>query len=222
MAEGLILVEGRTEFEFVALLNEHLQPKNLQLKAKIVDTKRSIGGAAAHQGGITSYGKLKNNLLPLFNASHLVVITTMIDYYGLPKDFPGYNQAEAQLPDLYQRIGYLEKQWADDVNHSRFLPYLSIHEFEALLFTQPEKIAQEVPRSKEEDRVTLLNIRHQFQNPEAINTDDPPGKRIGRIFPEYSKRQHGFPIAIEIGITAMRRECPHFDAWLTKLEALVE
>ena len=47
-----------------------------------------------------------------------------------------------------------------------------------------------------------------------------PSKRIGAVFPEYrySHASIGPRIAGLIGLGAIRAKCPHFDAWITRLE----
>jgi hypothetical protein len=58
--------------------------------------------------------------------------------------------------------------------------------------------------------------------PEDIN-DHPktaPSKRIVAAMRGYQKTFHGPLIACEIGLSAIRQNCPHFDAWLQKLERL--
>ena len=71
-------------------------------------------------------------------------------------------------------------------------------------------------------RSRLAAVRSQF--PSAEDIDDgahtAPSKRILTLIPEYSKPVAGPQIAREIGLQAMRRECLHFNNWLTKLEAL--
>lgn len=67
-------------------------------------------------------------------------MTTLIDYYGLPADFPGVST----LPDAspHQKVAHLEQAFAQDIGDARFLPYLMLHGFEAFLFVQPEFIVQ--------------------------------------------------------------------------------
>jgi hypothetical protein len=64
-------------------------------------------------------------------------ITTMLDYYGLPDDFPGL--ANRPSGNCYQRVEHVERAFQGDIAHPRFLPYLALHEFEALLFTDPAR-----------------------------------------------------------------------------------
>ncbi|MFB9300301.1 DUF4276 family protein [Kibdelosporangium philippinense] len=45
-----------------------------------------------------------------------------------------------------------------------------------------------------------------------------PSKRLSRYRSDYIKVSDG-PLAIaELGLPALRKECPHLDSWLTKLE----
>ncbi len=61
------------------------------------------------------------------------VFTTMFDLYALPDDFPGYEAAKA-IGEPYARVAALETAFAEAINDSRFIPYIQLHEFEALLF----------------------------------------------------------------------------------------
>jgi len=142
----------------------------------------------------------------------------MIDYYGLPADFPG--RAEQSIGYCFQKVRHLESELAQDVNHYRFLPYLSLHEFEALLFASPAKIGGIAPESDIEKE--LMSIKGAFASPEEIN-DDPrthPAARISSLIPAFRKLPHSPIIAGRIGIEQIRKECKHFDTWLTKLEEL--
>jgi hypothetical protein len=52
-------------------------------------------------------------------------------------------------------------------------------------------------------------------NGETAVEDTAPSKRLLRLYPRYRKTSDG-PLAIaEIGIDAIRKDCPHADAWLT-------
>ncbi len=218
-----VLVEGETEEMFVnEVLGSYFLAKGLVLTPVLVKTKHTKGNEPSSKGGFVSYGKVKNDLENLLRNSSLQAVTTMLDYYGLPKDFIGSDDAEAQQTDLYARIAHLERRWTEDIGHPKFIPYLSLHEFEALLFVDPARIVQEVDSGNTKAREELASIRQRYQSPEEINRDEPPSKRVLANLPAYDKIVHGYFIADAIGIEAMRRECPHFDAWLKKLEALTE
>lgn len=72
------------------------------------------------------------------------------------------------------------------------------------------------------EQAALQSIRQAVQSPEEIN-DSPmtaPSKRLERIFGRgiYSKPEHGPIIAQEIGLDAIRSQCPQFDTWVRHLE----
>ncbi len=217
----LILVEGLTEQRFVrAALTPYLARKEIYPIPTLITTRRAPESGSVFKGGIVPYERFKSDLNRLLNDSSAVIVTTMIDFYGLPESFPG----RKTMPpgSCYERVAYLEEELRKDVNHHRFLPYLTLHEFEAMLFVKPEQINQTFPdidRSKE-----LSAIRAQFESPEEID-DNPltaPSKRLEALFPEYRKALHG-PLAIlEIGIDQIRNECAHFNDWVEKLESLGE
>ena len=148
--------------------------------------------------------------------------TTLIDLYRLPQDFPGY----ASCPrggDPVERARCLEGHLAADVSHPRFLPYLQVCEFEALLFSDVRSFEIAFPDRPEVVR-QLSEIRDQFQSPEHIN-DRPefsPAQRIQKLVPDYSKAVAGPLITEHIGLGTLRRECHHFGAWIDRIEKLVE
>ena len=47
-----------------------------------------------------------------------------------------------------------------------------------------------------------------------------PSKRIEKFNKRYKKTVTGIAIAKEIGLPTIRKKCPVFDEWLTKLENL--
>jgi hypothetical protein len=218
MSKVLILVEGQTEEAFVKqLLSPHLVAQAIFPIVTIATTRRRPD-RKDFKGGIVSYGKVKIDLRPLLYDTSAVLVTTMMDFYGLPSDFPGI--ANCPSGSCQERLGHLESEFARDINHQKFLLYLALHEFEALLFTSPAHIAAHFPSQSR--LLQLESIKSQFASPEEID-DDPataPSKRIRGLYPEYQKRADGPIIAQKIGLELIRQECPHFNDWLTKLEAL--
>ena len=149
----------------------------------------------------------------------------MVDYYGLPRAWPGREEASAlPYPENVERV---ERALLEDVeqamgqafNPSRFIPFVMIHEFEALLFSNCARFAEAINR--EDLTPHLQDIRDCFPNPEQIDDspDTAPSKRIVDLIPGYQKPLMGVLAAQAIGVDAMRAECPHFDSWLEQLEA---
>jgi len=216
----LVLVEGQTEELFVKrLLAPHLAPHQVQLRPTIVETKRPAAGPP-FKGGVTKYSHVKRDLKYLLHDTDAAIITTMLDYYALPEDFPGY--CEAISGDYAARVSHLEQALAEDIGSHRFVPYLQVHEFEALLFVQPQSITHPFGDPSGQFARRLQAARDTFRSPEEIDNEPEtcPHRRIRDIYPGFSKKLHGPMIAQEIGIEAMRRECSHFNEWLSRLEAV--
>ena len=134
-----ILVEGLSEETFVTeVLQPHLQKLEVEPNPVLVTTKRTKGGPT-FKGGVSSYQKIRNDLQLLLRDTSAKLVTTMLDFYRLPPDFPG----RKTLPrgSCYKRVDYLETKFQADIDHRRFLPYLQLHEFEAMVFASPEHIA---------------------------------------------------------------------------------
>ena len=102
----------------------------------------------------------------------------------------------------------------------RFIPYIQLHEFEALILSNPAKLNHDY--LEYERPITELTKSIEGMNPELIN-DDPntaPSKRILSCIPEYNKTVAGVAIAELIGLPILREKCRHFNDWLTQLEEL--
>lgn len=218
MAKLLILVEGQTEEAFIKnLLAPHLVSRNVIAIPVIVATKRLLTGDK-RRGGYVPYSRLRAEILRLLNDSSATCVTTMLDYYGLAPEFPGRETPKGKT--AMEKVAFVEQAWAADINHQRFLPYLALHEFEAMLFTDPAIIANSFGQPAFQTH--LQNIRTSFPSPEDINDHEEtaPSKRLGRIFPGYNKPFYGELIAERIGIERIRVDCAHFANWLTKLESI--
>jgi hypothetical protein len=215
MKQILILVEGQTEETFVnEVLNPYLNQHNKHLTPTIVNTKIVRAGKNA-KGGITGYGQVKRDLMRLVQGNTQPV-TTFFDYYGLPDDFPGVAN-KLTLPSAYQRLAHIEERLAADIGHRHFIPYIQLHEFEALLFANPAgfRYCFDDPTQRQQ----LEQICEQFPNPEEIN-DSPltaPSKRIKAIVPGYNKPFQGNMIALANELAPVLDRCPHFAAWVQQL-----
>lgn len=217
MTRVLVLVEGQTEETFVKeVLAPYLAPRNVYLQYTILKTRREVD-RPDFRGGVVSYHQLRGDVLRLLNDTGAAAVTTMLDYYGLPRDFPG----RATLPASagYTRVAHLEAAFAADIGNRRFIPFLTLHEFEALMFSDPDTVADEFPAVRAE----LHAIRDAFGSPEEIN-DDPdtaPSKRLNELLGDaYQKTLHGPLITMTIGIEMIRRECRHFNEWVERLASL--
>jgi Domain of unknown function (DUF4276) len=207
----LILVEGQTEEEFVKqVLNPYLNHYNRHLTPTIINTK-IVKGGKNFKGGLDNYGQVKRDLLKLVRSNTLTV-TTFIDFYALPNDFPGYDEINAGRSAL-EKVLALEQKLHEDIGAGHFIPYIQLHEFEALLFSSMNGFYY--CYGNDTARINALElIISQFPNPEDINNNllTAPSKRILNIIPNYQKPFQGGMIALENGIQTILEKCPHFRA----------
>ncbi len=149
MNKVLVLVEGQTEETFVReILASHLSALGVYPIAKLATTKRVKSGPD-FKGGITSYARFKKDVMRLLGDTSAALVTTMIDFYGLPTGFPG--RGTMPSGSCYVQAAYVEQEIRQDIQHPRFLPYLALHEFEALLFVDPAKIDEVFPDTNKVD-----------------------------------------------------------------------
>ena len=223
-----VIVEGQTEETFVnEILAPELGARSVFVFAHRITTKRKHG--RSWRGGLLSWKHVATDLILWMKQDFGpdIQFTSMLDYYALPHDFPGY--ADLPLTDSSRRIEVLETAMATDIAarlpdyrvRERFIPYIQRHEFEALLFSNPSAFDAAYPGDSSGIH-RVESIRKQFETPEDINDGltTAPSKRIGAIWQDYKKPVAGLLIAQRIGLSAMRRECPGFGRWVSRLEAL--
>ena len=147
--------------------------------------------------------------------------TTMIDLYALHKNFPGLQEAEKLRHDPYKRVQALEKSWFDETGDKRFIPFIQLHEFEGYLFTDVSRFAAFFDNANSQISA-LQKIIDNVQSPELIDDGQhtAPSKKILAKFPDYSKVTIGPQMTELIGLKNIRSKCPHFSAWLERLEKL--
>ncbi len=213
------VVEGQTEETFVRnLLAPELGAKGIYCDAHRVTTGRRSG--KVYRGGLVSFAHLRRDLelwIKQDKASDSW-FTTMIDLYRLPSDFPSMAESR-HIVDPTKKVELLEQSFTSNIDHPRFVPYIQLHEFEALLFSDPQSFSIAFPGIGAKV-AKLQAIRRAFETPEHIDEreDHAPSKQILKILPEYDKPVSGPLIAKQIGLAKLRQECHHFDAWLARLE----
>jgi len=217
----LVHVEGQTEEQFV---NQVLAPYFYTRGFHAV-FPRLIGNPRS-RGGIRSWEMTKRDIRRHMYEDPNRIATTFVDYYGLPatggRAWPG-RAAAAGLP-FAERAAHVESAMLQDLSRDpgRFIPFVMMHEFEAVLFSDCDAFARAIERPHLAPQ--FQSIRDAFQTPEEINdsVENAPSRRIKRIVDRYEKPIFGAIAALKIGLERIRAECPHFNNWLNRLEALVE
>ncbi len=215
-----VICEGQTEEMFInEVLAEALHQKNIYLSPALI-------GKPGHKGGNFRYQRLLTDVRNRLLGDQQAYCTTFFDFYGLPEEFPGKTEASVKntmnekadelLTAMTMKLQ--EKLGAEAMR--RFIPYIQMYEFEGLLFSAADRLAIGISQPALEGK--FKSIRNAFDTPEDIN-DSPataPSKRILALYKGYEKPLHGSLAAIEIGLATIRAECPRFDNWLKRIEAL--
>jgi hypothetical protein len=217
-----LVVEGPTEETFVRdILVPTAAPNGLHIKARSVQTashRRSV-----FRGGMTNYGKAKRDIQRWLAEDKTAYVTTMFDLYRLPGDFPGSTKAKSHK-NAFTKVKEIERALAADLDNPRFIPYIQLHEFEGLLFSDVNVIDSTLTVFDATSQLSrLVQIRSEFGSPEEIDDGEEtaPSRRLHTLYPTvYDKVVFGSLIAESIGLAKIRAECRHFDAWLAHLEAL--
>ena len=207
-----ILCEGPTEEQFVnRILIPYFQPQEIYATPIVLTTKRYPSGGK-ERGGVSTYGKIAEQLRLLCRDGE-AYITSMLDYFMLPTDTPGM---DLQRADTYQHVAEIENAINNDVGSANCHANLMVHEFEALLFSDPTAFDAIMT---EKDVRSITEIRASFKTPEDINSapETAPSKRILQIKPDYRKVSQGIEIAEKIGIGKMLACCPHFAEWIERI-----
>lgn len=149
----------------------------------------------------------------------------MFDYYALPSSFPKYNESQ-KIEDKYKKIEFLENAFSEYEQNKRFIPYLQLHEFEALVFCGIEYLPKLYPGCEKRIK-TLQDALSITSNPELINNNPntAPSKRIikaiegekKKVIYHYNKPSTGKYITKQVGIEVLRSKCKHFNEWIEKL-----
>ena len=220
-----LFAEGQTEQTFADnVLKLHLACRGVYLQGSVL-IAHAKKKEKVHRGGGRKYLPMKNDIVRFLaqEKGADVFFTTMIDLYGIPTDFPGAAEADSLRHVPQERVEAFERAFAKDIGDGRFLPYIQLHEYEAYLFT--DVTCFRYFYDHHETQIDALKaIADAHATPELIDDGQhsAPSKRIIAQLPDYedAKSTVGPLVAERIGLEVIRGKCPHFAAWLSRLERL--
>lgn len=189
-----VVCEGDTEIEIIKVLN-----RNYFAQKEIFLKPLSIGGDVRI-----------DRLVSHIKRAPYPVVTTFVDYYG----FKIRKGTEAKL---------IEDTLKSKVKKPHFIPYLQIHETEALCFANKDVLCQTMNADDKQKREIDTIISEFHDRPEEINNNPKtaPSKRLKNIFNGYQKILDGKRIIQAMPLSDMISKCPHFAQWLNDIEAEV-
>ncbi len=223
--EVYLVVEGQTEQTFVRdVLAPAASSQGIYLYPALI-------GKPGHKGGDVRFDRAQSDIGHFLLQRHNTYVSTMFDYFRIAVDWPGRAEVRRRVKSgaaltAREKADILETAMQQAIVESyplsnakqRFIPYIEMHEFEALLFSDARILAE-----KTDIDISAINrILDKHAEPEEIN-DDPqqaPSKQIMALNNNYRKVAMGKVIAEAIGISTLREKCSHFNEWLIKLEGL--
>lgn len=219
-----ILCEGQSEQQFaLKVLRPYFLSCDIVIKATLLTTNRKLNA----QGGIINYAQVERDLNHLIRSCHDTeyethYFSTMFDLYALPSDFPGINNGNV---NPYTYVEVIEVALGKCFHSHRFVPYIELHEFEALVLCNLPKLKEEYILASERIDALDTQWRKDYENPELVNSsvETAPSKRIIKALKglyNYNKPRMAVEATKAMGIDELRKQCPHFDEWLSKIESL--
>ena len=217
MKRLVIIVEGDAEESFVNnILSPHFTSLGLYNSIQCFKIKKS-------NGGISKYSDVKKDIINTLYEND-VIVSTMLDFYRLPSSFPG-KQDSSTFHTHLQQVEYIEGKLKEDIESAQqctfdnLIPYIQLHEFEALVFSSINGV-DALFEPSEFKRKELLQVIHNYPNPEDINNqpNTAPSVRLIKLIPGYEKVLYGIEILQQHGMPTLLDRCLHFRAWVNKLE----
>lgn len=222
-----IIVEGNSEENFVNdVLVKHFAAMDIYVSARKIRTGWDKLNKKPAKGGLLKYSKFRNDVNRWIESDKgrpNTFFTSFIDLYAFPKDKDSpYKETIQRISNPYDKISALENAIKDNIGNASFIPYVQLHEFEAFLLVEPDRLLTMYPDDR--SGINKLKTNIGTTSAELINEspETAPSKRIIKHIPAYEgqKAQVGPMIAEDIGLTKLRESCPHFNEWITKLENL--
>lgn len=217
-----VIVEGKTEQVFVeAILKPYLAKKMIFISA----TQASKAG---QKGGDICFSRVVKDIGNHLKQRSDTYITTFVDYYGT-REWPGINEiaSNAKPVDIAEHLNLATKDQVIQLfpelqTERRFIPYISMHEFETLLFSDSKILASGLDINEDK----IVKLLAEKGEPEAINNslETAPSKRLDNWWKtkRFPKTTLGINIARRIGVDKMREQCPVFNVWINQFELLVQ
>lgn len=214
-----VICEGQSEEMFAnRVLCGHFLTKGIHMIPRLI-------GKPGHRGGNVKYQRMLGDIKLILKNEASAFATCLIDFYGI-KEFPNIDSIRQEVSTqnkFSEFIACFTSQLSNDLPEDvarRFIPYIQMHEYEALLFANPEKLASALGNKYLQSH--FEQIVNGFPSIEDIN-DSPetaPSKRIEAVYSGYKKTLHGVTAAEDIGLDNIRVKCPLFNAWIAQLEKI--
>lgn len=224
MLDLIVVCEGQTEREFCRnLIAPYVAASNVAMGGTLV------GKPHRKRGGIREWPTYREELLRLAKERPDRHLAVLVDYYAMPDSWPGRSSSAARpAPERGLSVEIALREELNEDLPGRFHPCVQLHEFESLLFVDPDTAALSIAvggglTTPEYVAQQLTVIKTECGGSvEQINDsrETAPSKRLKRIITGYDKVAWGVTAAADVTIPTLRAGCPWLDRWLTRISQL--
>ncbi len=160
------LVEGKTEQIFIRdMVGPYLAGKNLFMTPIVISKP-------GQKGGDVKFARVENDIELHLKQRSDTFLTLFVDYYGIKGDWPGLRESKRQSApeDRAEIVNSATKERIDQLfgdrdSERRFIPYVAMYEFEAMLFSEPQILAEHL----RVHRADIEKILSECVSPEEID-----------------------------------------------------
>lgn len=139
----------------------------------------------------------------------IVAVISLLDLYG-PTFYP------ANCTDSMGRYDWAKKKIEDDVGQTKFFQFFAVHEVEAWLLSEPKIFP-----------AAIQSIFKKIDQPEMVNSDEPPAKFLDRLYDSHFKRSYkkvanGKELFAKLDPDIAYQKCPKLKELLDKMLELAK
>ena len=150
-------------------------------------------------------------------SGQLIAVIGLLDLYGPQNFYPAHlNTAQA-------RYTWGQQKLQTEVSHPKFRQFFAVHELEAWLLSDPNIFPPQLQAA----------LRSTANNPEAVNSVQPPAKLLGRLYREklgagagkteyYKKTADGYDLFSKLDPALAYQKCPHLKELLDEMLRLAQ
>jgi len=193
----ILFVEGYTEKESMAPFLKRYLDEKLSVKVGI----KTVRFDGWHEM-VKDMPKKTRMYLEGPDRNDIIAVIGLLDLYG-PTFYPN------NITTTDERLNWAKECLEKNVGQNRFKMFFAVHEVEAWLLSQTEVFPKEVGQE----------LVSESKRPEEVNFDDPPSKRLERIYLQktgrkYKKRVYGSQLFSNLVPEIAANKCPELKKML--------
>ena len=205
----VLLVEGATEKKSISAFIKRWLDRRLSQRVGIQLVNLTGFGNFKKKASKKAHMHLNGS-----EKDQIIAVIGLLDLYG-PQFSDFYPPDKTSVERRYEwAVSYFQTK----VNNPKFLMFFAVHDFEAWLFSQPEKLPQTLQ----------TELPGDLKPPEAINFNKPPAKLLDEPYRRayrnkgYKKTVDGPKLFQNLDPVVAYEKCPYLKTMLDQMLELVQ